>query len=75
MALINQAFKVEAFFIVRDRLTPEETLAYFKKGRFLVAEENGALAGVVYVELRGDAATSACSPSSLPCKRAASAAA
>ncbi len=54
MALINQAFKVEAFFIVRDRLTPEETLAYFKKGRFLVAEENGALAGVVYVELRGE---------------------
>ena len=53
-ALINQAFKVEAFFIVRDRLTLEEALAYFQKGRFLVAEENGALAGVVYVELRGD---------------------
>jgi N-acetylglutamate synthase-like GNAT family acetyltransferase len=56
MALINQAFKVEAFFIVRDRLTPEETLAFFHKGRFLIAEENGALAGVVYVELRGDRA-------------------
>ncbi|MGD0367711.1 MAG: GNAT family N-acetyltransferase [Acidobacteriaceae bacterium] len=54
MALINQAFKVEAFFIVRDRLTPDETHAYFQKGRFLLAEENGALAGVVYVELRGD---------------------
>jgi len=54
MALINQAFKVEAFFIVRDRLTPEETHQYFQKGRFLLAEENGALAGVVYVELRGD---------------------
>ncbi|MFY9746383.1 MAG: GNAT family N-acetyltransferase [Acidobacteriaceae bacterium] len=54
MALINQAFKVEAFFIVRDRLTPEETFQYFQKGRFLLAEENGALGGVVYIELRGD---------------------
>jgi N-acetylglutamate synthase-like GNAT family acetyltransferase len=52
--LINKAFKVEAFFIVRDRLIPEETLAYFTKGRFLIAEEDGSLAGVVYVELRGD---------------------
>jgi len=52
--LINKAFKVEAFFIVRDRLVPEEALEYFRKGRFLLAEENGALAGVVYVELRGD---------------------
>jgi N-acetylglutamate synthase-like GNAT family acetyltransferase len=54
MALINKAFKVEAFFIVRDRLIPDETLAYFRKGRFLLGEENGTLAGVVYVELRGD---------------------
>ena len=54
MALINEAFKVEAFFIVRDRLDPQETLAYFRKGRFLLAEDNGALAGCVYVELRGD---------------------
>lgn len=53
-ALINQAFKVEAFFIVGDRLTPEEALAYFQKGRFLIAGENGALAGVVYVEMRGE---------------------
>jgi len=53
-ALINQAFKVEAFFIVRDRLTPEEAVAHFGKGRFLVADEDGALVGVVYVELRGE---------------------
>jgi N-acetylglutamate synthase-like GNAT family acetyltransferase len=53
-ALINHAFKVEAFFIVRDRLIPEEALEYFRKGRFLLAEEDGGLAGVVYVELRGD---------------------
>jgi N-acetylglutamate synthase-like GNAT family acetyltransferase len=53
-ALINKAFQVEAFFIVRDRLMPEETRQYFQKGRFLIAEENNTLAGVVYVELRGD---------------------
>jgi N-acetylglutamate synthase-like GNAT family acetyltransferase len=55
-ALINQAFKVEAFFIQGDRLSPEDTNAYFKKGRFLIADDNGSLAGVVYVELRGDRA-------------------
>ena len=53
-ALINGAFRVEAFFIARDRLTDEEARAYFGQGRFLLAEEGGALAGVVYVELRGD---------------------
>jgi N-acetylglutamate synthase-like GNAT family acetyltransferase len=53
-ALVNQAFKVEAFFIARDRLIPEETREYFSTGRFLLAEEDGTLAGCVYVELRGD---------------------
>ncbi|HUB19827.1 MAG TPA: GNAT family N-acetyltransferase [Acidobacteriaceae bacterium] len=53
-ALINRSFKVEAFFIVRDRLTPEEAEVYFRKGRFLLGEENGSLAGVVYVEMRGE---------------------
>ena len=54
IALINRAFKVEAFFIVRDRLIPEEARVFFQKGRFLLAEDSGALAGVVYVELRGE---------------------
>lgn len=54
MALINKAFKVEAFFIERDRLTADEALAYFRKGLFLLGEDNGTLSGVVYVELRGD---------------------
>jgi len=53
-ALINRSFKVEAFFIMRDRLTPEEAEVYFRKGRFLLGEENGSLAGVVYVEMRGE---------------------
>lgn len=54
MALINRAFEVERFFLTGDRLSPEEARRYFEKGRFLLAEENGALAGAVYVELRGD---------------------
>ena len=54
MALINQAFLVETFFIQGNRLSPEDTRAYFKKGRFLLADENSALAGVIYVELRSD---------------------
>lgn len=53
-SLINTAFRVEAFFIEGNLLTVEETQGYFGIGRFLLAEENGALAGVVYVELRGD---------------------
>jgi predicted N-acetyltransferase YhbS len=54
MALINNAFRVETFFIKGDRLTSDRTRDYFQKGRFLLGEENGDLAGVVYVELRGD---------------------
>ncbi len=54
MALINKAFIVETFFIKGDRLDDRRTREYFEKGRFLLAEENGNLAGVVYVELRGD---------------------
>jgi GNAT superfamily N-acetyltransferase len=53
MALINRAFEVERFFIQGERLDAERTREYFQKGRFLLAEENGQLAGVVYVELRG----------------------
>jgi ribosomal protein S18 acetylase RimI-like enzyme len=54
MDLVNNAFRVETFFIRGDRLTPERTREYFQKGRFLLGEVNGALAGAVYIELRGD---------------------
>ncbi len=54
MALINKAFIVETFFIRGDRLDEQRTREYFEKGRFLLAENSGALAGAVYVELRGD---------------------
>lgn len=54
MRLINQAFAVERFFITGDRLTPLSIREYFGSGRFLLAEEDGALAAGVYVEMRGD---------------------
>jgi ribosomal protein S18 acetylase RimI-like enzyme len=55
-ALVNQAFEVERFFKIDDRLNPKRTAEYFRKGRMLLAEEAGSLTGVVYVELRGDRA-------------------
>jgi N-acetylglutamate synthase-like GNAT family acetyltransferase len=54
LALINGAFRVETWFIRGDRLTPERILEHFAAGRFLVAEEDGAIAGCVYVEIRGN---------------------
>jgi GNAT superfamily N-acetyltransferase len=54
MALINKAFKVERFFLVGDRLDLGQTRQFFARGRFLVAEIDGVLAGCVFVELRGD---------------------
>jgi len=55
MALVNQAFQVERFFLVGDRLDPQRTREQFAKGRFLLAEDAG-LAGCVFVELRGERA-------------------
>lgn len=54
MDLINRAFRVESYFINGERLDGERLSWYFDHGRFLVAEENGALAGCVYVELHSD---------------------
>jgi GNAT superfamily N-acetyltransferase len=54
MALVNEAFQIESFFLIGNRLDPERTRQHFEKGRFLLAEEGGALVGCVYVELHGD---------------------
>jgi N-acetylglutamate synthase-like GNAT family acetyltransferase len=54
MDLVNRAFRPEAFFIRGDRLNRERLREYYDKGRFLLAEEDGALAGCVYVELHDD---------------------
>lgn len=54
MDIVNRAFRVESYFINGERLNPERLRWYFDHGRFLVAEEDGALAGCVYVELHSD---------------------
>ena len=55
--LINSAFqRVESFIIDRARVDLGLVQSLFTKGEFLVAEEDGALAGCVYLELRGERA-------------------
>jgi predicted N-acetyltransferase YhbS len=57
--LVNQAFEVEHFLKKGggDRLQDDGELAgLFERGTFLVKEEDGAPAGCVYVELRGERA-------------------
>lgn len=56
-ALINAAFRLaESFLIDGDRIDLESVRGLLEKGRFLVADDGGALAGCVYVELWGDRA-------------------
>ena len=54
LRLINTAFDVERFFKDEDRLDNAKLKEYFKKGDFLVIEEDGQLAAAVYVERNGD---------------------
>src|SRR5579872_2993935 len=55
-ALVNAAFKVERFFIDRDRIDPGKVRETLRTGKYLLAEDNGALIACVYVELRGQRA-------------------
>jgi predicted N-acetyltransferase YhbS len=52
--LINLAFRVEKFFIESERIDLPELREHLDKGVFLVAEENGEMAGCIYVKLRDD---------------------
>jgi N-acetylglutamate synthase-like GNAT family acetyltransferase len=52
--LVNAAFRPERFFIAADRTNPDKVRELLQKGRFLLAEKAGVLAGCVYVELRGE---------------------
>ncbi len=56
--LINSAYRVEAFFIIGDRISEPEVLARIggRHSEFLAIEgsASGHLTGAVYVELRGD---------------------
>jgi ribosomal protein S18 acetylase RimI-like enzyme len=54
--LINTAFDVERFFKDEDRLYSAKLQSYFKKGSFLVMEEQGRLIASVYVEREADRA-------------------
>jgi GNAT superfamily N-acetyltransferase len=56
-ALINDAFKVEAFFKIGDRTSAAEVLQMMTAGQFLVLEDPpGAAAGSVYLKFEGDRA-------------------
>ncbi|MGB9246004.1 MAG: hypothetical protein WCC03_21850 [Candidatus Acidiferrales bacterium] len=52
-ALVNAAFKVERFFIDRDRIDPGKVREMLRTGKYLLAEDSGALIACMYVELRG----------------------
>ena len=54
-AVINHAFtEVEQFFVEGDRITIDEVLSNLRAGAFLVAENDEAMLGCVYVEPRGE---------------------
>jgi ribosomal protein S18 acetylase RimI-like enzyme len=52
--LINRAFRVEQPFIAGERIDLDGVRAYMEKGKFLLAEDSAALAGCVFLELRGN---------------------
>jgi GNAT superfamily N-acetyltransferase len=52
--LINAAFQVERFFLDADRIEFEEVRARLGTGKFILAINDGALVGCVYVEPAGE---------------------
>ena len=56
MRLINTAFEVERFFKAEDRVNAPMLQEYFRKGVFLLGEEDGTIIGSVFVELKGQRA-------------------
>jgi len=55
MSVINSAFRrAESYIIDRDRIDLEKVESLMQTGTFLIADDGGALAGCVYVELRGE---------------------
>ena len=53
-ALVNVAFKVERFFIDRDRIDSAKVRSMLRTGKYLLAEDGWTLIACVYVELRGE---------------------
>ena len=56
MQLINAAFVVERFFKAEDRVNAPMLQEYFRKGIFLVSQDEGGLSGCVFVERKGQRA-------------------
>jgi ribosomal protein S18 acetylase RimI-like enzyme len=56
LKLVNSAFQVESFFKNRDRLDADDLARHFQQGKFLLAEEDGNLAGCIYVTRHDDRA-------------------
>jgi predicted N-acetyltransferase YhbS len=54
VALVNDAFRVEEFFVEGPRTTAEEVEELRRSGAFLVAEEDGRCVGCVWVGRRGE---------------------
>src|ERR1041384_2486418 len=55
--LINDAFKVEAFFKIGDRTNADEVLQMMDTGQFLVLEwPPGTIVGWVFLKFQGDRA-------------------
>jgi GNAT superfamily N-acetyltransferase len=48
--LVNRAYAIEAFFVDGDRTSEREIREMIGKGTFIVLEQDGGLAGAVYVE-------------------------
>ena len=52
-ALINQAYRVEDFFKIGDRIDVPGVLEKLRQGRFVLLEDAGELAGLIYVAVNG----------------------
>jgi predicted N-acetyltransferase YhbS len=52
--LVNAAFKVERFFIDRDRIDVAKVRAMLRTGKYLLTEHRAGLIACVYVEIRGE---------------------
>src|SRR4051812_2476940 len=55
VSLLNAAFAMERAFMDRDRIYPDEVLAYMQAGTYFVIDsEGGALASCMYLAQRSD---------------------
>ena len=52
--LITAAYRVEDFFKIGDRIDTAGVLEKMRRGRFVVLDDGGKLAGTVYIEINGE---------------------